>query len=60
MIKAKFTGPEYKCDEFHVQNGDFVFMTEEKFEQLKQSNSGEFELIETIDKELPPVKKIGE
>lgn len=60
MIKAKFNGKEYKCNDFHVGFGDYVFMAKDKFEQLKNSNPGEFELIEEIDKELPPVRKIGE
>jgi len=57
MIKAKFIGEDYKCDEFHVQKDDIVFMSDDKFNELKQS--GEFELIEEINQELPPIIKKG-
>ena len=57
MIKAKFIGEEYKCDEFHVQTDDVIYMTDEKYNELK--NTGEFELVEETDKNLPPVKRIG-
>lgn len=63
MIRLKFLGKEissFKCDEFHISRGNFVWVDDEKWDDLKKSEyKNEFEVIEEKRGNLPEVKTVN-